>query len=68
MGLFHIETKNPIRHAQKTARATFPVLRTEKEKESNQRPAFRLLSSSNRHYVGLSGFGIEIAETIKLGE
>ena len=26
----------------------------------------RLISSSNRHYVGLSGFGIEIAETIKL--
>ena len=26
----------------------------------------RLVSSSNRHYVGLSGFGIEIAETIKL--
>ena len=28
--------------------------------------AIRLVSSSNRHYVGLSGFGIEIAETIKL--
>ena len=26
----------------------------------------RLVSSSNRHYVGLSGFGIEIAETIRL--
>ena len=26
----------------------------------------RLVSSSNRHYVGLSGFGIEISETIKL--
>ena len=26
----------------------------------------RLISSTNRHYVGLSGFGIEIAETIKL--
>jgi 3,4-dihydroxy 2-butanone 4-phosphate synthase/GTP cyclohydrolase II len=26
----------------------------------------RLVSNSNRHYVGLSGFGIEIAETIKL--
>jgi 3,4-dihydroxy 2-butanone 4-phosphate synthase/GTP cyclohydrolase II len=28
--------------------------------------SIRLLSSSQRHYVGLSGFGIEIAETIKL--
>ncbi len=28
--------------------------------------AIRLISSSNRHYVGLSGFGIEISETIKL--
>ncbi|WP_373506019.1 3,4-dihydroxy-2-butanone-4-phosphate synthase [Aestuariivirga sp.] len=28
--------------------------------------SIRLLSSSNRHYVGLSGFGIEISETIKL--
>lgn len=28
--------------------------------------SIRLVSSSNRHYVGLSGFGIEIAETIKL--
>ncbi|HQY74488.1 MAG TPA: 3,4-dihydroxy-2-butanone-4-phosphate synthase, partial [Aestuariivirga sp.] len=28
--------------------------------------SIRLLSSSNRHYVGLSGFGIEIAETVKL--
>jgi 3,4-dihydroxy 2-butanone 4-phosphate synthase/GTP cyclohydrolase II len=26
----------------------------------------RLVSSSNRHYVGLAGFGIEISETIKL--
>jgi 3,4-dihydroxy 2-butanone 4-phosphate synthase/GTP cyclohydrolase II len=28
--------------------------------------SIRLISSSNRHYVGLSGFGIEIVETIKL--
>lgn len=28
--------------------------------------AIRLVSNTNRHYVGLSGFGIEIAETIKL--
>lgn len=28
--------------------------------------SIRLVSSSNRHYVGLAGFGIEIAETIKL--
>ena len=28
--------------------------------------SIRLVSSTNRHYVGLSGFGIEIAETIKL--
>ncbi|MCA3562284.1 MAG: 3,4-dihydroxy-2-butanone-4-phosphate synthase [Aestuariivirga sp.] len=28
--------------------------------------SIRLVSSSNRHYVGLSGFGIAIAETIKL--
>ena len=28
--------------------------------------SIRLVSSSNRQYVGLSGFGIEIAETIKL--
>lgn len=28
--------------------------------------SIRLVSSSNRHYVGLSGFGIEIAETIRL--
>ena len=27
--------------------------------------SIRLVSSSNRHYVGLSGFGIEISETIK---
>jgi 3,4-dihydroxy 2-butanone 4-phosphate synthase/GTP cyclohydrolase II len=30
--------------------------------------SIRLISSSNRHYVGLSGFGIEIAETIRIGE
>jgi len=30
--------------------------------------SIRLLSSSNRHYVGLSGFGIEIADTIRIGE
>jgi len=29
--------------------------------------SIRLISSSQRHYVGLSGFGIEIAETIKAG-
>ncbi len=29
--------------------------------------SIRLISSSNRHYVGLSGFGIEIAETLKIG-
>lgn len=28
--------------------------------------SIRLVSSSNRHYVGLSGFGIEIVETLKL--
>ena len=28
--------------------------------------SIRLITSSDRHYVGLSGFGIEIAETIKL--
>jgi 3,4-dihydroxy 2-butanone 4-phosphate synthase/GTP cyclohydrolase II len=28
--------------------------------------SIRLLSSTNRHYVGLSGFGIEISETLKL--
>lgn len=28
--------------------------------------SIRLITSSNRHYVGLSGFGIEIAETIRL--
>jgi 3,4-dihydroxy 2-butanone 4-phosphate synthase/GTP cyclohydrolase II len=28
--------------------------------------SIRLVSNSNRHYVGLSGFGIEIAETIRL--
>jgi len=30
--------------------------------------SIRLIASSNRHYVGLSGFGIEIAETIRIGE
>lgn len=30
--------------------------------------SIRLITSSNRHYVGLSGFGIEIADTIKIGE
>jgi 3,4-dihydroxy 2-butanone 4-phosphate synthase/GTP cyclohydrolase II len=30
--------------------------------------SIRLLSSSNRHYVGLSGFGIEIAATVRIGE
>lgn len=30
--------------------------------------SIRLISSSNRHYVGLAGFGIEIASLIKLGE
>ncbi|MGB8315774.1 MAG: 3,4-dihydroxy-2-butanone-4-phosphate synthase [Aestuariivirga sp.] len=29
--------------------------------------SIRLITSSNRHYVGLAGFGIEIAETLKLG-
>ena len=28
--------------------------------------SIRLLSSTSRHYVGLSGFGIEIAETVKI--
>ena len=28
--------------------------------------SIRLISNTNRHYVGLSGFGIEISETIKL--
>ena len=28
--------------------------------------SIRLVTSSNRHYVGLSGFGIEIADTIRL--
>ena len=28
--------------------------------------SIRLISSSNRHYVGLAGFGIEIAETLKI--
>lgn len=28
--------------------------------------SIRLITSSNRHYVGLSGFGIEIAETIRI--
>lgn len=30
--------------------------------------SIRLVTSSNRHYVGLAGFGIEIAETVKIGE
>jgi 3,4-dihydroxy 2-butanone 4-phosphate synthase / GTP cyclohydrolase II len=30
--------------------------------------SIRLITSSNRHYVGLSGFGIEIAETVRIGE
>ncbi|MGQ0485665.1 MAG: 3,4-dihydroxy-2-butanone-4-phosphate synthase [Hyphomicrobiales bacterium] len=30
--------------------------------------SIRLITSSKRHYVGLSGFGIEIAETVKIGE
>jgi 3,4-dihydroxy 2-butanone 4-phosphate synthase / GTP cyclohydrolase II len=30
--------------------------------------SIRLISSSNRHYVGLAGFGIEIVETIRIGE
>jgi GTP cyclohydrolase II len=28
--------------------------------------SIRLLTSSSRHYIGLSGFGIEIAGTIRL--
>jgi 3,4-dihydroxy 2-butanone 4-phosphate synthase/GTP cyclohydrolase II len=28
--------------------------------------SIRLLASTARHYVGLSGFGIEIAETVKI--
>jgi 3,4-dihydroxy 2-butanone 4-phosphate synthase/GTP cyclohydrolase II len=28
--------------------------------------SIRLITSSTRHYVGLSGFGIDIAETIKI--
>jgi 3,4-dihydroxy 2-butanone 4-phosphate synthase/GTP cyclohydrolase II len=28
--------------------------------------SIRLIASSTRHYVGLSGFGIDIAETIKI--
>jgi 3,4-dihydroxy 2-butanone 4-phosphate synthase / GTP cyclohydrolase II len=28
--------------------------------------SIRLISSSNRHYVGLAGFGIEISETIRI--
>ncbi len=28
--------------------------------------SIRLITSSNRHYVGLGGFGIEIAETLKI--
>ncbi|MBI2720406.1 MAG: 3,4-dihydroxy-2-butanone-4-phosphate synthase [Rhizobiales bacterium] len=30
--------------------------------------SIRLITSSHRHYVGLSGFGIEIAETIRIGD
>lgn len=30
--------------------------------------SIRLITTSNRHYVGLSGFGIEIAETLRIGE
>ncbi len=30
--------------------------------------SIRLITSSNRHYVGLAGFGIEIAETVKIGD
>jgi 3,4-dihydroxy 2-butanone 4-phosphate synthase/GTP cyclohydrolase II len=30
--------------------------------------SIRLITSSNRHYVGLAGFGIEISETVKLSE
>ncbi len=30
--------------------------------------SIRLISSSNRHYVGLAGFGIEIAETVRIGD
>lgn len=30
--------------------------------------SIRLITSSNRHYVGLSGFGIEIAGTVKIGD
>lgn len=29
--------------------------------------SIRLITSSTRHYVGLAGFGIEIAETLKIG-
>ncbi len=29
--------------------------------------SMRLISTSDRHYVGLGGFGIEIKETIKIG-
>ena len=28
--------------------------------------SIRLITGSNRHYVGLSGFGIEIADTIRV--
>ncbi len=30
--------------------------------------SIRLITSSQRHYVGLSGFGIEIAETLRIGD
>jgi 3,4-dihydroxy 2-butanone 4-phosphate synthase/GTP cyclohydrolase II len=30
--------------------------------------SIRLITSSQRHYVGLSGFGIEIAETVRIGD
>jgi 3,4-dihydroxy 2-butanone 4-phosphate synthase/GTP cyclohydrolase II len=30
--------------------------------------SIRLITSSNRHYVGLAGFGIEIAETVRIGD
>jgi 3,4-dihydroxy 2-butanone 4-phosphate synthase/GTP cyclohydrolase II len=28
--------------------------------------SIRLITASNRHYVGLSGFGIEISDTIRI--
>ena len=30
--------------------------------------SIRLVTNSNRHYVGLAGFGIEITENIRIGE